>query len=122
MMGLMNLTAIVVAAIGISVVAAQNSDPAASTLQTIRGVVKAVSVSSVSLGLGDKEIVFTVDSSTTVSNPNDIRTHTNDLVYRGRGSQSKKISDFVKRGDRVTIVYRESGDVLHIVQIRVARK
>src|SRR6266550_7626263 len=122
MMRLMNLTAIVVAVIGMSAVAAQNSDPAASTRQTIRGVVKAVSVSSVSLELDDKEIVFTVDSSTTVSNPNDMRTHTNDLVYRGRGSQSTKISDFVKRGDRVTIVYRESGDVLHIVQIRVARK
>jgi|SRR5712671_2670498 len=122
MMRLMNLTAIVVAAIGISVVAAQNSDPAASSLQTMRGVVKAVSVSTVSLELGDIDIVFTVDSSTTVFNPNVKRTHTNDLVYRGRGSRSTKISDYVKRGDRVTITYRESGDLLYIEQIRVAKK
>jgi hypothetical protein len=118
MMRLMTLTVIVVVVIGISAVGAQNNDPVTSSLQRIRGVVKAVSVSSLSLELGDKEILFTIDSSTSLSNPNGKSTLTNDLVYRG----PRRITDYVKRGDRVTITYRESGDVLHAVQIRVAQK
>lgn len=112
--------ALVAAAIGGADVHAQRAEPAPSTVQRVRGVVKAVSPESLLLTVGANEMAFAVDSTTSVTNPNKKGTFTNDLVYRG--TAPRRITDYVSRGDRVTIVFHESEGALHITQIQVAKK
>ena len=100
-------------AIGIAAASAQTDDTARPRLQVMAGVVKAVSVSSLTLASAGKEVVFVVGQSTRLlgkgSGPRD-------LVYRW---PRKKLPDLVNAGDRVTVTYRRSGARLNAVDVRI---
>ena len=113
-----------VMAIGLSAAPPQNNGLASSKVLSATGVVKVVSVSSLTLKSGDDEMTFRVDASTRVLTKR--KTARNDLVYRYRESDGRRIrstlSDFVKRGDDVTVRYRQSASVMTAVEVRSAQK
>jgi hypothetical protein len=87
-------------------------------VQSITGVVKAISASSLTLERNGSEITFGVDSSTRVLGRGN-KTGPRDLVFRTPGPG---LTDFVKTGDPVTVRYRQSGRVMKAVEVRVAPK
>jgi hypothetical protein len=111
------LTLAIAVAIGINAASAQTNGKASSKLQSMAGVVKAVSVSSLTLERGGTEIVFGVDSSTRVLAKGGPR----DLVYR-IPERGRRLTDIVKAGDRVTVRYRQSGSAMNAVEVRVVQK
>jgi hypothetical protein len=112
---LVYFTLVVAVAIGISASSAQTNGKAGSRVQSITGVVKAISASSLTLERNGSEITFGVDSSTRVLGKTGVR----DLVYR---PGVRGLTDFVKAGDRVTVRYRQSGSAMNAVEVRVDRK
>ena len=94
---------------------AQTGGSGSSRLLTVTGVVKTASASSLTLERGDNEIAFAVRPSTRLV----AKAHSRDLVLRDR---KPVISDIVKAGDRVTVVYRRSGRLLNAVQVRVVQR
>lgn len=112
MMRLMYLTLAIALGVSISAVSVQTDGNASAKAQTVAGVVKVVSVSSLTLARGRNEIVFSVDPSTRVT----AKGLYSDLVYRTPGP---RITDIVKAGQQVTITYRQSGRALNAVEVRV---
>jgi hypothetical protein len=103
-------------AIGISAAGAQTSGDAGSKVQSMTGVVKAVSASSLTVDRGGHEVVFGVDSSIRVL-ASGRTAGPRDLVLRAPGPG---LTDFVKTGDQVQVKYRQSGRALKAVEVRVA--
>ena len=82
------------------------------------GVVKDVTPTDVTVRVGDNVVTFKIDRSTSVM----VRgAQTNDLVYRGP-SRPRKINDFVKTGDNVSVRYRAIDDALLAVDLQVTTK
>jgi hypothetical protein len=107
-------SALVVAAFatGSGAVSAQDTSGDRSTDPRVSGVVTAVTVSNVTLAVGEEKITFGVDSSTRVIGKK--ATLKNDLVYRGPTT----FVNFVKTGDHVTVTFRQSGSNLLIKVLR----
>jgi hypothetical protein len=114
MVRLVSLTLAIAVAIGISAAGAQTGGTVSSKVQSITGVVKTVSASSLTVERGGNEILFAVDSATRVLTRGGPR----DLVYRER---RPKITDFVKAGDQVTVRYRLLGSAMNAVEVRVVQ-
>jgi hypothetical protein len=115
------LTLAVAVAIGISA-SAQTNGQAGSKVQSTSGVVKAVSASLLTVERGDNEITFGVKVSTRVLAPGQGQnTGPRDLVLR-IPPPTPKLSDFVKAGDQVTVKYRQSGNAMIAVEVRVTHK
>ena len=111
----MYFTLAIAVAIGIGA-SAQTDGKANSKVQSITGVVKAVSASSLTVETGGNAIMFALGSWTRVVGS---RTQPRDLVLRRPGPG---LTDFVKTGDQVTVRYRPSGDVLKAVEVRITPK
>ena len=120
MVRLVYLTLAAAVAIGISAASAQTNGKAGSKVQLMTGVVKAVSASSLTLTLerDGNEIRFGIDRSTRVF-AKGRGSAFNDLVYRPGG---RRLTDFVKTGDQVTVSYRQSGIAMIAVEVRIAQK
>lgn len=106
-------------AIGISTASAQTDGKAGSQAQSVAGVVKVVSVSSLTLLTLERssmEIVFGLDPSTRIISKG--TAHARDLLLRKPGP---RITDIVKAGQLVTITYRQSGKALNAVEVRVQK-
>jgi hypothetical protein len=116
MMRVMFLTLVVTLAIGPGAAGAQDSGELGSKIQSITGVVKAVSTSSLTVETGGNAIMFALGSWTRVLARG---TQPRDLVLRKR---RPGFTDFVKPGDQVTVRYRPSGDVLKAVEVRISNK
>ena len=117
MLRLMYLTLAIALVIGISAASAQTDGKASSKDQSVAGVVKVVSVSSLTLltlERSSKEIVFGVDPSTRVISKGTAQAR--DLLLRKPGP---RITDIVKAGQLVMITYRQSGRALNAVEVRV---
>ena len=114
MVRLVYLTLAIAVAIGISAASAHTNGQASSKVQSMGGVVKVVSGSSLTLEHGGSEIVFGVDSSTRVIGKGRAR----DLLRR---IPERRLTDIVKAGDRVTVSYRISGSAMHAVEVRVLK-
>jgi hypothetical protein len=115
MVRLMCLTLAIAVAIGISAAAAQTGGGLSSKVQSMTGVVKTVSASSLILERGGNESIFAVDSATRVL----ARGATRDLVDRKR---VPRLTDFVKAGDRVMVRYRLWGSAMNAVEVRVLQR
>lgn len=116
-MRLMYVTLTIALAIGISTATAQTDGKTGSQAQSVAGVVKTVSVSSLTLLTRERnsmEIVFGLDPSTRIISKG--TAHARDLVLRKPGP---RITDIVKAGQLVTITYRQSGRALNAVEVRV---
>ena len=111
----MYFTLAIAVAIGVGA-SAQTDGKDNSKVQSMTGVVKAVSASSLAIETGGNAVVFVVDSSTRVLAS---KTQPRDLVLR---KPERGLTDFVKTGDRVTVRYRPSGGVLKAVEVRIAPK
>ena len=118
MVRLVYLTLAAAVAIGISAASAQTNGKAGSKVQLMTGVVKAVSASSLTLERDGNEIRFGIDRSTRVF-AKGRGSAFNDLVYRPGG---RRLTDFVKTGDQVTVSYRQSGIAMIAVEVRIAQK
>jgi hypothetical protein len=117
MVRLMYFTQAIALGIGISTASAQTDGNARSQAQSLAGVVKVVSVSSLTLltlERSSKEIVFGVDPSTRIISKGTAQAR--DLLLRKPGP---RITDIVKAGQLVTITYRQSGRALNAVEVRV---
>jgi hypothetical protein len=119
MLRMAHLTLAVAVAIGIGAVSAQSDGDASARVQSMTGVVKAVSGSLLTLERGSNEILFGVDASTRVLTNG--RAFPRDLVYR-IPERGPKLTDIVKVGDRVTVRYRQSGSAMNAVEVRVLKK
>jgi len=118
MLGLVYPTLGVAVAIGISAAGAQTNGQASSRLQSMTGVVKAVSGSSLTLERGANEITFGVNSSTRVIGKG---AKPMDLLYR-QPPTGRRLIDLIKAGDTVTVIYRLSGTAMRAVEVRVYQK
>src|SRR5438132_10069151 len=103
MMRLANLTITVALATGIGAANAQNSGDANSKLQSMTGVVKTCTASSLTIESGGHEIAFALDRSTRLFGRG---AGINDLVWRD--PPKSRIADVLKSGDQVTVKYRVS--------------
>jgi hypothetical protein len=104
-------------AICVTAASAQTDGKASSKDLSVAGVVKVVSVSSLTLltlERSSKEIVFGLDPSTRFISKGTAQAR--DLLLRKPGP---RITDFVKAGQLVTITYRQSGKALNAVEVRV---
>ena len=97
---------------------AQNASTRDSNLQSMTGVVTAVSSSSLTLEHAGHSIAFAVVSSTRFIGKG---TGINDLVYR-TPPRRPKVTDLVGVGDRATVKYRPSDGNMNAVEVRVTRK
>ena len=115
------LTLTLAVAIGISAVSAQTDGQPNSKVQSMTGVAKTVSALSLTLTLemGGKEIRFGCRSVDPCFAKGKGKAAFNDLVYRSAGPP---LTDFVKVGDQVTVGYRQSGNALTAVEVRVVQK
>jgi hypothetical protein len=120
MVRLIDFTLTLVVAIGISAAGAQTNDQPNSKVQSMTGLVKTVSSSSLTLTLerSGNEVRFAVNRSTRVFAKGKAAA-INDLVYRSPGPP---LTDFVKVGDQVTVGYRLDGISLIAVEVRVTKK
>ena len=96
--------------------AAQTGAADGSKLQTMTGVVKTVSGSSLVLERGENEIAFVINPSTRLIG----KGLASDLVLRTPPRNA--IADRLKAGDRVTVTYRVSGSAMNAVQVRVLQR
>ena len=96
--------------------AAQTGAADSSKLQTMTGVVKTVSGSSLVLERGENEIAFVINPSTRLIG----KGLASDLVLRTPPRNA--IADHLKAGDRVTVAYRVSGSAMNAVQVRVLQR
>jgi hypothetical protein len=117
---LVYLTLAVAVAMAISA-SAQTNGQAGSKVQSTTGVVKAVSASLLTVEHGGDEITFGVDRSTRVFAPGPGKTVPQDLVWR-TPPPTRKLTDFVKAGDPVAVKYRQSGNAMIAVEVRVVHK
>ena len=84
--------------------------------QTMTGVVKTISASSLVLERGENEIAFVINASTRLVT----KGLASDLVLRTPPRNA--IADHLKAGDRVTVAYRVSGSAMNAVQVRVLQR
>jgi hypothetical protein len=89
-------------------------DAQTTKAQTITGVVKTVSGSSLTVATASRELTFVLDNSTRFTGKGLAR----DLVLRDREG---RILQTVKPGDRVTVAYRVFGDTMNAVHVTVQR-
>ena len=115
MVRLVSVTLAIALAIGVYAASAQTGGTGGSKVQLMAGVVKAVSVSSLTLERGGNEIVFGLDASTRLLAKGRAR----DLLRR---TPERRIADIVKPGDRVTVRFRQSGATMSAVEVRVFQK
>lgn len=108
-------------AAGISAAAAQTGDRASPNVQSMTGVVKALSASSLTVERGGKDMMFGVNASTRVFATGRGGARGRDLVFR-TPPPKVPITDFIKAGDRVTVKYRQSGRTLDAVEVRVGQQ
>jgi hypothetical protein len=101
--------------VGVGAAGAQTGGSVGSRLLTVTGVAKMVSASSLTLELGENEMTFAVKPSTRLVG----RGLSNDLVLRDR---KLALSDIVKAGDRVTVVYSSSGWTRDAVAVRLVQR
>jgi hypothetical protein len=113
---LTSLTLAVVVATALSAAAAQTTGKAGSRFRVLTGIVTAVSASSLTIGRGENRLVFDLDSSTRFIGKGNATTR--DLLLR----RERRITDFVKAGDRVRVTYREFAGGMTAVEVRVAPK
>jgi hypothetical protein len=97
---------------------AQRASTRDSNVQSMTGVVTAVSPSSLTLEHEGHTIAFAVVSSTRVIGRG---AGFNDLVYR-TPPRRPKVTDLVAVGNRVTVKYRPSDGNMNAVEVRVTRK
>ena len=120
-MRVVHLTLTVLVFLGISDAGAQTGGQASPNVQSMTGVVKAVTVSSLTVERDGKSLMFGVDSSTRVFAMGRAGAGLRDLVLR-TPPPKVAITDFIKAGDRVTVKYGQSGRTLNAVEVRVERK
>lgn len=110
------LTLAVVVATAVSTDAAQTTGKPESRFRLLTGVVTAVSASSLTVGRGENRMVFDLDPSTR-------------FIGKGRNAKPRdlllrfpprKVTDFVRAGDRVRVTYREFAGAPLAVEVRVA--
>ena len=89
-------------------------DAQTTKAQTITGVVKTVSGSSLTVATASRDLTFVLDNSTRFTG----KGFASDLVLRDRKG---RILQIVKPGDRVTVAYRASGDTMNAVHVTVQR-
>jgi hypothetical protein len=111
MVGLLDLATATAVALCISLSSAQIGAEVSSKIQSMTGVVKTVSVSSLTLEHAGHEITFALDSATRAIAKGGPR----DLLRRTPGPT---ITDIIKVGDRVTVRYRQSDGAMHAVELR----
>jgi hypothetical protein len=123
-MRVLHLTLVVVLAGGVSAPRAQTDDNSRSIGLSMSGVVKAVSVASLTIERDGTKVLFTVNASTRLIRrgpapgpqvgryPNGAR----DLVLR---NPPASLADLVKPGERVGVRYRQSDSALLAVEVRV---
>jgi hypothetical protein len=109
------VTLAIAAAIGGALVSGQSAgqDRAQSFVAT--GTVKTVSSSALTLEMKRGEMTFAVKPSTRLVG----KGKAGDLLWRERGP---RLTDIVEAGDRVTVTYRQSGDIPTAVQVRVVQR
>ena len=101
-------------AIGTGVAHAQTNRPPTPSTQSMTGVVKAISASSLALETGGNDVFFDLTPSTRFVG----KGLASDLVLRW----PRDITNVVKRGDRVTVRYRILNSAMRAVELRAARK
>lgn len=89
--------------------------PATAQTKEARGSVVAVSDSSLTVKVADKDMKFTVDDKTVVGAPGAGRA-TRDA--QGRGAPGIKLTSVVKTGSGVMVMYREAGGAMIATEIR----
>jgi hypothetical protein len=112
MVGLSSLAMATAVALGISVPSAQTGTERRSGNQSMAGVVKTVSTSSLTLEYSGHEITFALDRSTRVIAKGRAR----DLLRR---IPERGVTDIIKAGDRVTVNYRQSDSKMNAVEVIV---
>ena len=112
MVGLSSLAMATAVALGISVSSAQTGAERSSGNQSMAGVVKTVSTSSLTLEYSGHEITFALDRSTRVIAKGRAR----DLLRR---IPERGVTDIIKAGDRVTVNYRQSDSKMNAVEVIV---
>jgi uncharacterized protein DUF5666 len=87
--------------------------PASAASKTAHGTVKDVSASSLTITSQGKDMTFTVDAST-------------HAVGKGLGTATEStggkapLTDLIKTGDNVTVIYHDMGGTLHAATVRLA--
>ena len=115
---LMSLFVVVVTAANVSLTFAQTAGPTPPKGLSINGIAKSVSESSLTLDVNGNEITFAVDKTTRVVSK---RPLSNDLVLR-TPDPKRMFTYYVKRGDRVGVVYRQVDGALTLLEVRVLQK
>jgi hypothetical protein len=111
MVGLLHFTLATAVALAVGAPGAQTGASVSSKIQSMTGVVKTVSVSSLTLEHAGHEITFALDSATRAIAKGGAR----DLLLRTPGPI---ITDIIKAGDRVTVRYRQSDGAMNAVELR----
>ena len=112
MVGLSSLAMATAVALGISVPGAQTGTERSSGNQSMAGVVKTGSTSSLTLEHSGHEITFALDRSTRVISKG--RAQARDLLRR---FPEPGVTDIIKAGDRVTVTYRQADSKMNAVEV-----
>jgi hypothetical protein len=107
------LTAAMVLALGVATAAAQG---AATKVESLQGIVKAVSGSSVTVARGTITGVFTVDSKTHVSV---VGATAKTKAAKEAGKAGLTVPDAVHVGDQVVVKYRDVNGTMTAADIQV---
>jgi hypothetical protein len=113
----MSLLVVVATGANVSLVSAQTNRPVPPRGLLMRGIAKSVSESSLTLDVDRNEITFVVDKTTRVIS----RTHKDDLVLR-TPDPKRMLTYYVKAGDTVGVIYRQTDGVLTLVEVRLLQK
>jgi hypothetical protein len=101
---------------------AQTDGQASARVQSTSGAVKAVGDWSLTVQRSGNEITFSLDRSTRVLARGRNGTGPRDLVLRTPPTPGRSLADFVKAGDPVAVRYRQSGNAMIAVEVRVVYK
>jgi hypothetical protein len=110
--------ALIALAIGLGDGGAQTSGDARPNLQSMTGVVRAVTPVSLTIVRGGNDIAFSVDSSTRVIAK---WAQARDLLNRERPKQ-RRLTELVNAGDQVAVRYETGAGTMNAVEVRVLRR
>ena len=115
----MRVTRMAIPLVALSFVALLAPSAAAQATKKADGTVTAISGNSITVKVADQDMTFAVDKDTKVQTPGG---GTKTRQAQAAGAEGVKISDVIKVGEAVEVMYQDMGGTMHAASIRTMAK
>lgn len=115
----MRVTRLAIPLAALSLVALLAPTASAQATKKASGSVTAVSGNSITVKVADQDMVFAIDKDTKVTAPGG---GTKTRQAQAEGAEGVKVSDVIKVGEAVEVMYHDMGGTMHAASIRAIAK